>query len=140
MTRTIRDITLLALAALALGGARAAAGQSPDYYCDVQYYRADNMWGSKEDAMKSLGMESFRLGQNASKGFETDWKYEKVRNDGRTYYGSHTRLVANKGNYGLTFYLRENPISEPKTYYVPPNSSVAVRGDLVAAICKRDIR
>jgi hypothetical protein len=140
-TRCPMRSALLLAAALTLGVTRAAAGQygfqSPDYYCDVQYYRADNMWGSLEDAKKSLGMESFRLNKDAPKSFLTDWKYEKMRNDGKTYYGSHTRLVVNKGNYDLTFYLKENPLLGAKEYVLPPNSSLAVRGDLEGMICKR---
>ena len=137
----MKSLTRSFLAAVALAvWASTAAAQSPSdwyYYCDIHYYRADNMWGSKADAYKSLGEESFRLDKNAPKDFVTDWKYEKKRNDGRTFYGSHARVLANKGNHHATFYINEGGPFGSKEIVLPPNSSIEVRGDIISVICRK---
>ena len=106
------------------------------YYCHIKYYRADNMWGSKNDAYKSLGEEYFSLNQGAVKEFVTDWKHEKQRNDGRTFYGSHARALINRGNHSATFAINQGAPLGIKEYVLPPNSGVEVRGDIVSVICR----
>ena len=46
--------------------------------------------------------------------FNTDWKYEKRRSDGTNYYGSHLRVVTNRGARELQLQLRGAPLSEVK--------------------------
>jgi hypothetical protein len=46
------------------------------------------------------------LPAGGSKVFITDWKYEKTRNDGTTYYGSHMRLLWNRGTHPVRLLIR----------------------------------
>lgn len=77
---------------------RAVAAQN----CVLEYQRADNMWAAfgRPDGM--LGTESITLAPGTSRVFVTDWKYEKKRNDGTNYYGSHLRIATNKGQIPAT--------------------------------------
>ena len=124
------------LAATLVATPSAAQSTAWEYYCAISYYRADNMWGSKNDAFRSLGEETLRLNQGAPKNFLTDWKYEKKKNDGTTFYGSHARLLANHGNTAATFFLSQGPIFGTKQYVLPPNSSVEVSGDIMSVVCR----
>jgi hypothetical protein len=62
----------------------------------VDYQRADNMWAPFGKPVGALGTESLSLLDGQSKLFFTDWKYEKNRNDGSNYYGSHLRIATNQ--------------------------------------------
>jgi hypothetical protein len=61
----------------------------------LDYWRADNMWAAAGRPDGNLGMESITLEQGQKRVFITDWKYEKQRNDGTNYYGSHGRRLKN---------------------------------------------
>lgn len=63
----------------------------------LDYWRADNMWAAAGRPDGNLGMESITLEQGQKRAFVTDWKYEKQRNDGTNYYGSHGRRLKNSG-------------------------------------------
>ncbi len=65
--------------------------------CKLDYWRADNMWAAAGRPDGNLGMESLTLEQGQTRVFVTDWKYEKQRNDGTNYYGSHGRRLKNSG-------------------------------------------
>jgi len=65
--------------------------------CKLDYQRADNMWAPLGKPVGNLGMESITLLDGQTKLFFTDWKYEKLRNDGTNYYGSHLRIATNAG-------------------------------------------
>jgi hypothetical protein len=65
--------------------------------CKLDYWRADNMWAAVGRPDGNLGMESLTLEQGQTRVFVTDWKYEKQRNDGTNYYGSHGRRLKNSG-------------------------------------------
>jgi hypothetical protein len=85
------------LAALLLASASTVAAQT----CTLEYQRADNMWAAAGRADGPLGKETLTLQAGQTKVFTTDWKYEKRRNDGTNYYGSHTRIVTNTGKRPL---------------------------------------
>ena len=87
-----RHLILLATLAAPLI-ARSAAAQS----CTLEYRRADNMWASWGRADGNLGTETITLQPGQKKVFATDWAYEKQRNDGTNYYGSHLRQAFNRG-------------------------------------------
>jgi hypothetical protein len=61
----------------------------------LDYWRADNMWAAAGRPDGNLGMESITLEQGQKRVFITDWKYEKQRNDGTNFYGSHGRRLKN---------------------------------------------
>lgn len=63
----------------------------------LNYWRADNMWAAAGRPDGNLGEESVTVADGQKRVFITDWKYEKQRNDGTNYYGSHGRRLANKG-------------------------------------------
>lgn len=71
--------------------AGAVAAQS----CKLEYYRADNMWATW--GAGNLGAETLTLEPGQKRVFATDWAYEKKRNDGTNYYGSHLRVAVNSG-------------------------------------------
>lgn len=95
MFQVSREIVLLLAAALAslglapLGATDPALGNT----CTLEYQRADNMWRAEPN----LGWETVTVSAGSSKKFITDWAYEKLRNDGTRYYGSHLRIATNKG-------------------------------------------
>ena len=85
--RVATAVTLVLIAAHPLGA------QS----CILEYHRADNMWAAFGRPDGNLGAETITLSPGASRVFVTDWKYEKTRNDGTNFYGSHLRTATNRG-------------------------------------------
>lgn len=83
----------------------ALAGTAAAEPCTLEYMRADNMWAAQGRPDGFLGTESITVQPGQTKVFVTDWKYEKQRNDGTNYYGSHVRIVRNvgKGSVKLVF-------------------------------------
>lgn len=65
--------------------------------CTLEYQRADNMWAAVGRPDGGLGKETIAVAMGGTKVFATDWKYEKMRNDGTNYYGSHLRIATNNG-------------------------------------------
>lgn len=100
MPRARTPLLALAVALLAPPAARPAlAGHAPPLPADgcmLEYQRADNMWAGPGRPDGSLGVESITLQPGEKKVFITDWRYEKLRNDGTNYYGSHLRIATNK--------------------------------------------
>jgi hypothetical protein len=70
--------------------------------CVLEYQRADNMWAAFGRPDGTLGTETISLKAGESRVFVTDWKYEKTRNDGTNFYGSHLRLATSKGRVPAT--------------------------------------
>ena len=75
----------------------AVAPSSSAQSCTLEYQRADNMWAAFGRPDGALGKETVAVPVGTTKVLATDWKYEKKRNDGTNYYGSHLRIVANTG-------------------------------------------
>ena len=75
----------------------AAAGASAQE-CRIEYQRADNAMAAAGRPDGPLGTETLTLKPGQTKVFATDWKYEKRRNDGTNYYGSHLRILRNTGS------------------------------------------
>ena len=65
--------------------------------CRIEYQRADNMWAQLGRPDGALGTETLTLKPGERKVLITDWKYEKQKNDGTNYYGSHVRIMRNAG-------------------------------------------
>jgi hypothetical protein len=74
--------------------------------CTLEYRRADNMWANWGRADGYLGAETITLQPGQKKVFATDWAYEKQRNDGTNFYGSHLRLAVNRGTVPVQLRLR----------------------------------
>jgi hypothetical protein len=74
--------------------------------CVLQYQRADNMWAAAGRPDGNLGTETISLAPGATVWFDTDWKYEKLRNDGTHYYGSHLRIATNSGGRQIVLRIR----------------------------------
>jgi len=83
---------VVVLVSLATVAASAAAQE-----CKIEYQRADNMWAAPGRPDGQLGTETLTLKPGETKVFNTDWKYEKRRNDGTNFYGSHVRVLRNTG-------------------------------------------
>jgi hypothetical protein len=80
---------------LFLLGAFSAAALAQE--CRIEYQRADNMWAGLGRPDGALGTETLTLKPGERKVLITDWKYEKQKNDGTNYYGSHLRILRNAG-------------------------------------------
>ncbi len=93
---------LLAMALFALGFADVAAAQE----CVLEFQRADNMWADWGRPDGPLGTETITLQPGQTRVFVTDWKYEKQRNDGTNYYGSHLRIATNRGQSPVSLRLK----------------------------------
>ena len=76
--------------------------------CSIEYQRADNMFAAPGRPDGNLGKETLTLQPGQTQVFNTDWKYEKQRNDGRNYYGSHMRIVRNAGQRPVMLTFRGN--------------------------------
>jgi len=74
--------------------------------CVFEYRRADNMWSNWGRPDGLLGAETITLQPGQKKVFVTDWSYEKKRNDGANFYGSHLRRAVNRGAGPLQIKVR----------------------------------
>lgn len=72
----------------------------------LDYWRADNMWAAAGRPDGNLGQESISLKVGQTRVFVTDWKYEKRKNDGTNYYGSHGRVLRNGGQVPIDVVLK----------------------------------
>lgn len=111
--------------------------------CQLDYQRADNMWAPFGVPNGSLGTESVALTSGQKKAFLTDWKYEKMRNDGYRYYGSHLRIATNRSGQTMSVTIRgwEGNLLGGitlRTYPVTlaPNTSRQFKHDLVDVLCQ----
>ena len=148
-------LTALALSLAALASARPAAAQDElqkntgtntnPQTCLLEYQRADNMWAGFGMPTGILGVESISMRAGDSKYFITDWKYEKTRNDGTTYYGSHLRVATNKGQRRVAIQVKTLDITGlisfvrtgTNTYRVTlePGTVTKFRADLMEVAC-----
>ena len=85
--------SLCTLVSLCVLASSSASAQN----CILEYRRADNMWAPAGQPSASLGVETVTVAKGLYRDFLTDWKYEKLRNNGVTYYGSHLRIATNRG-------------------------------------------
>jgi len=96
-------LALLATAVLGLVIPASASAQAP---CVFEYRRADNMWSNWGRPDGFLGAETITLQPGQKKVFVTDWSYEKQKNDGTNFYGSHLRRAVNRGAGPVQITLR----------------------------------
>ena len=140
MLRKTRGTLLTFAAVLSTLGASPAPGAriSSADECKLNFARADNMWGSDADALKSLGWEAITLQPGQKRAFVTDWRYEKTRNDGQTYYGSHGRRYKNVGTRIVKVARKGSTIAgsvNVSTLYIDPGQEKIVSGDIVEVAC-----
>lgn len=136
--------TLLSLG-LALAATLVAPSVAPAQTCTLDYQRADNMWAAVGRPDGNLGVESLALPAGQKKVFVTDWRYEKQRNDGTNYYGSHLRIATNRGQAPVRMTVKLNTLLPLKdwvqiaigTYLVTlsPGQSLPVSVDLMEVYC-----
>jgi hypothetical protein len=127
---------LVALSGLALAAPRAAepaGGQPTRDVCVLQYERADNMWADAGSPIGNLGAETITLPAGGTQWFNTDWHYEKTRNDGVHYYGSHLRLATNAGGHAVALSIREPLWNGQVT--LQPGATSQFRHDLYRVTC-----
>lgn len=123
----------------AVGGGSLAA-------CRLDFQRADNMWAAFGTPTGSLGAESISLASGQNKVFITDWKYEKQRNDGSNYYGSHLRIGTNSTSKTIRLHLRSWTLTGLSvlfrtgndTFWVrlDPNTTTKFQADLMEVFCE----
>ena len=104
------------LVAVSAGSAHAQSASTDQ--CHLGYARALSMWGDAPEATRN-GWESITLRPGQTKVFSTDWKYEKMKNDGTNYYGSHARYHSSNGNRTVKMTYKPGPF-EVKTVYLEP--------------------
>ena len=131
-------VVLFSLAAVA---ASAAAQE-----CRIEYQRADNMWAAPGRPDGQLGTETLTLKPGETKIFNTDWKYEKRRNDGTNFYGSHVRVLRNTGTLPVKLAMKGNEAKAGAVYNQvigekvlsqldPGKGASALRADLQEVSC-----
>ena len=101
---SLHRLALLVAPVLGLVAPDSASAQATP--CVLEYRRADNMfsnWG-RPDGL--LGAETITLQPGQKKVFATDWSYEKQKNDGTNFYGSHLRRAVNRGPGPLQIKVR----------------------------------
>lgn len=121
-------------AATATSGAGTAAGSSGGQPCTLEYQRADNMWAATGRPDGNLGTETLSLASGQSRVFITDWTYEKQRNDGSSYFGSHLRVARNPAAGVLR--LRIKPGLSSTWIKLDPTKSMDFRADLMEVFCE----
>jgi hypothetical protein len=131
------------------GGAGATTGSATPQACVLEYQRADNMWAALGRPDGQLGTERITLQPGQSRTFVTDWAYEKRRNDGTNYYGSHARIVKNAGDRPVSVRVRgevKSPggvtggmmgavIYNNQRLAVEPTRTVEMKADILEASC-----
>lgn len=113
--------------------------------CRLDYQRADNMWAAFGRPDGPLGTETISLAPAQDKVFITDWKYEKTRNDGSNYYGSHLRIATNAGPGTIRLHLRSATVTGlavflrtgSDTFWIrmDPGSTKQLQADLMEVFC-----
>ena len=114
--------------------------------CKIEYQRADNMWAAPGRPDGQLGTETLTLKPGETKVLNTDWKYEKRRNDGTNFYGSHVRVLRNTGNLPVRLAMKGNEAKAPSVYsqvigekvlseLEPGKGATALRADLQEVTC-----
>ena len=119
--RTRWVFAAVAAALLVLGTGAPALAQAANS-CTLNYRRGDNMWATAADREHMLPTESITLQPGQKKAFVTDWRYEKVQNDGTTYYGSHGRAHYNVGTRVVKVTYKPDAFSV-KTFFLEPGQS-----------------
>ncbi|HEX2165695.1 MAG TPA: hypothetical protein VHG09_00535 [Longimicrobiales bacterium] len=125
----------------------------PPRPCVLEYQRADNMWAAIGRPDGPLGTERLTLQRGQRRAFVTDWQYEKLRNDGSNYYGSHGRVVTNAGQTEITLTIKgvvrkgdlpgtlmgnvagAGAVYDNKPFLLAPGMTVQLKADLVEASC-----
>ncbi len=128
----------------------AAAAPAAAQQCTLEYQRADNMFAAPGRPDGALGAERLTLEPGQTKVFITDWKYEKQRNDGTNYYGSHMRIVQNAGRTPIRLVFRGDDLkalanalrsaitqqaNKSAAGLLDPGARILVRADLMEASC-----
>lgn len=115
--------------------------------CKLNYQRADNMWAAFGQPAGALGTETISLAAAQDKVFITDWKYEKTRNDGSNYYGSHLRIATNAGSKTIRLQLRSLTLTGlvvfartgTDTFWIrlDPGTTKQLQADLMEVFCEQ---
>ena len=115
----------------------------------LDYWRADNMWAAIGRPDGNLGQEFIDLSPGQKRVFSTDWKYEKQRNDGTNYYGSHGRRLKNSSSQVMDVKLTTHDgilkdiLSMLKTgapvgyLRLKPGATVDIKADIQEVVCPK---
>ncbi|MBC7791047.1 MAG: hypothetical protein H7Z74_13960 [Anaerolineae bacterium] len=139
MTNPLRKITILLVVAMVpLGASDPAATESePQNACVLEYQRADNMWAPEGVPSGALGVENITVQAGQTRLFITDWQYEKKRNDGSNYYGSHLRLATGRGS-PTRLHVKTGPGSlDHKWVTLARGMRESFQGDLMEVNCPK---
>ena len=116
------------------GGGTGTSGSTAPRQCKLTYFRADNAWAAAGRPDGFLGEETLTLNPTGYRVFITDWEYEKRRNDGTSYYGSHVRVVENRGQLKLFLKLRSG-LETIHLTLEPGRANRELRADLMEVRC-----
>jgi hypothetical protein len=106
----------------------------PPDVCTFEYRRADNMWAPLGVPEGNLGVETITVKPGRSQYLKTDWKYEKLRNDGTTYYGTHLRIARNRGKRRIDLRVTD-PGGLRRDAYVNPGETRKFQHDVFLVKC-----
>jgi hypothetical protein len=107
-----------------------------DGVCGLQaYYQRRTTWAASGRG-QLLGVESIPLAAGTNKVFITDWKYEKQRNDGTTYYGSHLRIATNSSSRAVRLQLVTLAGASVTWVTLDPNTTKQFQADLREVYCQ----
>jgi hypothetical protein len=101
--------------------------------CTMQYQRADNMWAAAGRPDGSLGIETVTVPAGSDQRFDTSWYFEKRRNDGVHYYGSHLRIATNTGARQVTLRVMNQMGSQSVS--LQPGQTLQFQNDLANVGC-----
>jgi hypothetical protein len=114
----------------------------------LDYWRADNMWAAVGRPDGNLGQETISLAKGQRRVFVTDWKYEKQRNDGTNYYGSHGRRLTNSSSEPMDVKLTSfegiiksvldalrSGVIQDRVIRLKPGQTVDIKADIQEVAC-----
>lgn len=102
--------------------------------CTLEYQRADNMWAALGRPDGGLGVETITVPAGETRLLHTDWKFEKRRNDGTNYYGSHLRIARNAGERPVQVGLSVQGGHATRT--LQPGQESQFKHDLAEVTCR----
>lgn len=127
---------LLPLVALTMLGA-ASADSAPERQgeCRLAYQRAETARAPTGRPEGRLGIETLVLPPGAARAFVTDRRYERSRNDGTRFYGTHLRIAANRGRRPILLRLGLPDWPGGFVQWITPGETVEYQHDLLEVVC-----
>ena len=93
------------------------------------------MWAPFGKPDGNLGIETIQVQANGKQDFNTDWAFERMRNDGvRAWYGSHLRVAKNTGTRQVELWIKNQ--FRAQWVSLQPGQTQLFQDDLTMVYCK----